>query len=453
MKQTESKTVAIVGRPNVGKSTLFNRLIGRRQAIETEIAGTTRDRLYGDISWSGQKFSLIDLAGIEAKTKTEMARNIQAGIELAIEKADLILFLLDWEEKNNELDQMIARRLRPIAAKVILVVNKADNLLRQRNIEEFKRLGHFEIIAVSAISGQNSGDLLDLIYQKSRLLGQPPRQAMAPTTKKEINLTIVGRPNVGKSTLLNIIIGQKRAIVSQEPGTTRDSFSVRFKHKNHSLLISDTAGIRRRGKIKKDTIESFAVLRSWRSLRQCDVAILIIDGLEGITANDNHLLGQIIDWGKATVLAVNKIDLWSNYESRMTKELEILKRKVKFAPWLPVVFISAEKNQQIKPLLDQVVSAYENRRFIIPQEELDRILDQAKSANSQLAATVKLSQKKSASPIFSLYFGGKTPPHQTQIRYLENKIRDHYPLYGSPIFIDLVMGQSAFGRGQKANKI
>ncbi|MEK9156397.1 MAG: ribosome biogenesis GTPase Der [Patescibacteria group bacterium] len=436
MENKSLKTVAIIGRPNVGKSTLFNRLIGKRVAIETAIPGTTRDRLYGEIFWCGQRFALIDVAGIEFGPKEEITRQMRENVDLAMASADLVLFLVDWTDKTNDIDKTIARKLREMAKAVILVVNKADNKERQDEIEEFRRLGNFDVVPVSAISGSNTGDLLDLICDK--LQSGPKAQGRRLKAKEEIiNLAILGRPNVGKSTLLNRIIGAKRAIVSPEPGTTRDVFSVRFKHKGNILVISDTAGIRRPGKIKKDTIESFSVLRSWQAAKGADIVVLVTDAEEGLVAADAHLLGQAIDWGKGIVLAINKIDLWpQSQETRIAQELGRLQDKLNFAPWLPVVFISAESDQNIKPLLDQVVKVYNNRQETASEDNLAKILAFAKERNPQLAGLKSLRQVKSAPPVFLLRYS-RTEPHYTQIRYLENKIRDVYPFVGTPIFIDL----------------
>lgn len=434
-----NRTVAIIGRPNVGKSTLFNRLIGRRKAIETPVAGTTRDRLYGEVFWCNQTIELVDVAGIEYGTKNEITKSAQEGVQLAIDNADLLLFVVDWTEKDNEIDKSIARSLRKINKPVLLVINKADNLDRQRDVEEFNRLGNFEMIPISAISGKSTGDLLDLICARLNQLPNADTQKLDKSNQEElINLAILGRPNVGKSTLLNAIVGEKRAITSPVAGTTRDTFDVKFDHKGKRIRIVDTAGIRRPGKIEKDTIESFSVLRSWQALKEADVVVVVVDNSEGMVAGDTHLLGEAIETGKGVILAVNKIDLWQgSREEAMAMELNLLQRKLNFAPWLPVVFISAEKDENIKPLLNQVVAVYKNRQTVIDQPDLDQILDFAKNANQQLLDITSLRQKKTNPPVFEVKYKGKTKPHYTQIRYLENKIRDAFPMEGSPIFLDL----------------
>lgn len=437
MQNENLKTVAIIGRPNVGKSTLFNRLIGRREAIESEVPGTTRDRLYGEVFWQGRKFILIDVAGVENGSHDEITENTQEGIKLAIESADLLLFIVDWSEKENEVDKSIARTLRRLGKKVILAVNKCDNLERINSISEFKRFGNFEVVPVSAISGKSSGDLLDIIIEN---LPTDDTNIHNEKNKSEtINLTIIGRPNVGKSTLLNSIIGQKRAVVAEEPGTTRDTIAVKFNHKGQKFNLIDTAGIRRRGKIIKDTIESFSLLRTEKALRESDIAVVLIDAKEGLVAKDANLLGQAKEKGKGIILAVNKIDLWDDTAKKeeMAKILYKLQTELNFIPWLPVVFISAKENENVKPLLNQAVKVWENCHKIIEQKDLDTILDDAKNSNNQLVKITSLIQKRSNPPMFELRFKGEEP-HYTQIRYLENKIRDSFPLEGTPIFIDLV---------------
>ncbi|MFA5926894.1 MAG: ribosome biogenesis GTPase Der [Patescibacteria group bacterium] len=436
MEKTSTKTVAVVGRPNVGKSTLFNRLIGRREAIESPVPGTTRDRLFGQVSWRNETFELIDVAGIETGTKGEIAKNVQESIEVGIEAADLLLFIVDWCDKSNDIDRLIARKLRRYKKEIILVINKVDNTLRNQDVEEFKRLGDFPMATISAISGRGTGDLLDLIHEKLKAV---PSSPIEPDQEGSIKLVILGRPNVGKSTLLNTLIGQKRAITSAEPGTTRDAIYISFMHKNKKIELSDTAGIRRSGKIVKDTIESFSVIRAWKAFDQADIAIVVIDGNEGITAGDIKLIGEAKERGKGVILAVNKIDLWGDAaENKISEQLVLLQHKLNFAPWLPVVFISAKEQLNTKPLLNQVVKVEESRRSIIPEEDLDAILNFAKESNNQLQNIVKLKQKRSAPPTFDLVYQGKTPPHYTQMRYLENKFRDLHPLNGTPIFIDVV---------------
>ncbi len=439
MKNDQLKTVALIGRPNVGKSTLFNRLLGRRIAIETPFAGTTRDRLYDTVTWCGRQFNIMDVAGVEAGKKTEIDLDIQAGIEFGIDRSDLILFMVDWNDPDNQEDKNIARKLRKIdKGNILMVVNKADNMKRQTELEPFKRLGGFPIIPVSGITGSNTGDLLDEICKKL-FANEPAVPIIEPDKENLINLAIIGRPNVGKSTLLNTIIGEKRAVVSAVAGTTRDILDVSFMHKGKNIIITDTAGIRRHGKIVQDTPESFSVVRAQKALRECDIAILVIDASEGLVATDTHILGQAKEWGKGLILAVNKLDLVEGdkdqYMGEMLHELQI---RLNFAPWLPVVFISAKDDENIKPLLTQVVTADESRHTEIPEADLKEIVEFIRNSNSQLSRLKYIRQKSNNPPVFEFKFQNKRVAHPSQFRYIENKIRDAYPMPGSPIYVDLV---------------
>lgn len=429
------KTVAVVGRPNVGKSTLFNRLAGKRIAIETPIAGTTRDRLFAEVDWQGYRFNLVDVAGLESKTKNDLDQVVQSNAEMAIAEADLVLFVVDWNDADSQVDRTIARALRKIDKPIILVVNKADNISRQKATEVFVRLGNYPIFPVSAISGSNTGNLLEEIVTQLKQVKSPVK-TIAKKETADINLAIIGRPNVGKSTLLNSIIGAKRAIVSSEAGTTRDIIDVLFYHKGKKILISDTAGIRRPGKIDHDSIESYSLLRTYQALKDSDVAVLIIDAVEGLVALDANILGKAKEWGKGIVLAVNKIDQVED-EDYMPRMLSYLRKKLNFAPWLSVVFISAQDEVNLKPLLDQVVAAFESRKTEIPEAELVKILEDLKNSNPQLDCVKSLLQKKASPPVFAITYKGRKAPHVTQVRYIENRLRDSYPMNGSPIFIDV----------------
>jgi len=432
---SEGKTVALIGRPNVGKSTLFNRLVGKKIAIETPIPGTTRDRLFGEVFWQGESFNLIDVAGFETQKKDEINKQMQDSVMLAIEMADLILIVFDWTDKNNEADREVARKIRQSKKKAIIVVNKADNIDRIENAAEFQRFGSFPVVPVSAISGKNSGELLDLIIETLKETNAAPVPA---ETNCDISLALIGRPNVGKSTLLNAIIGEKRAIVSDIPGTTRDIVNVTLNYLDKTIEILDTAGIRRRGKIKKESIESFSVIRSLRALKRSNVALILIDGSEGMVSGESTLIAQAVEWGKSVVLAVNKLDLVQDQREFVVRTLAILQDKLGFVPWLPVVFISAKEDINVQILLENVVSAYSNRFTEIPEEELNKIFEFAKERNSSLYGCVSLKQEKNNPPIFKLVYRGKKGLHKSLVRFIENKIRDIYPMNGTPIFIDLI---------------
>ncbi|MEI8143447.1 MAG: ribosome biogenesis GTPase Der [Candidatus Berkelbacteria bacterium] len=420
--------VALIGRPNVGKSTLFNRLVGKRIAIESPVAGTTRDKILGEVFWHGKVFDLIDLAGIEKSKKNDaISQQTQDLVEAAAAEAEVLVFVVDWNDADNNMDKIIARSLKKYNKKVIVAVNKADNLERLRSIEKFSRLGNFEMIPVSGITGKNSGDLLDAIVKNLH------QKKTVEVDENEIKLAIIGRPNVGKSTLLNQIVGQKKAIVSDVPGTTRDIVDVKFAHKGGMIRLFDTAGIRRKGKIEKDTIESFSVLRTYRALEGADVVVLMIDASEGLVAQDTHILGYAKEHGKGVVLAVNKIDLVEDIETFMDEQLYYLQDKLNFIPYLPVIFISAENGDNVKILLNQVIKVAANRKMQIPQEDLNEILALCQSKNVQTTNIFEIKQVDICPPTFELVAKKKKLIHETVLRYLENRTRDVHPLEGTPL--------------------
>ncbi|HOX40641.1 MAG TPA: ribosome biogenesis GTPase Der [bacterium] len=435
--ENTQKNVVILGRPNVGKSTLFNRLVGRRIAIESEVSGTTRDRICQEVSWQGVTFNLIDVAGLELSDKSKLYKEMESSVELAIETADLVVLIVDVTEPSNDLDREVAARIRRKKLPTILAVNKVDNSKREDEVNLFERLGRFKsIVPVSAVSGRNSGDLLDAITHELQNL--PQAESEEVSDQSGIQLTILGRPNVGKSTLLNAIVGQKRAVVSEIPGTTRDSIDVVFNHKGKKIMIADTAGIRRPGKISKDTLESFSVIRSYRALDRCDVVILLVSAEEGVTNVDESLIGEAMERGKGIILAINKIDLIEDLD-RFQDEIQAkLQKQLKFIPWLPVVFVSALDNQNINHLLNLVVKTFEGKNDWIEEEDLKEILKLATERNGQLHNITHLTQASTNPPKFEVSYQSKEAPHYTQMRYLENKIRDVFPFNGVPIELKLV---------------
>jgi len=437
MTNRNLKTVALIGRPNVGKSTLFNRLVGKRIAIETPIAGTTRDRLYDTVVWGNHQFYLMDVAGVETGKKDELDIDMQAGVDYALNNADLVLFVVDWNDQHNEQDRNIARTLRKLDKKVLLIVNKADNLKRHEDADIFQRLGGFKVVPVSAISGMSTGDLMDEICNNLNLTDED--RVVEERNEDEIKLAIVGRPNVGKSTLLNTIVGEKRAVVSNVPGTTRDTLDVNFMHKGKKIILTDTAGVRRHGKVAHDTPESFSLVRTYKALRECDICVLVIDAIEGLVAGDTHILGSAKDWGKGVVLVVNKIDaVEGDRDAFMDNMLYKLQIELNFAPWLPVVFISAKDDENIKPMLDRVIAADESRKTIIPEEDMKEIVTFIRNSNAQLQNLKYIRQKANNPPTFEFRFTNKRISHKSQFRYIENKMRDAYPMAGTPIYLDLV---------------
>lgn len=428
--------VAIIGRPNVGKSTLFNRLLGKRKAIETDIAGTTRDRLYGDLVWQDQNYILIDTAGIISKGKDEIMSAAIDGVNLAISEADIIIFVVDVTTGIEPKDMEIARDLRKAKKEVILAVNKCDNAERSAKALDFRRLGFENIYPISSISGRSTGDMLDAINQitKEKNTGIPDYQK----PKFDFSLAIIGRPNAGKSTLLNSIAQSPKMIVSSIPGTTRDAEDHIITYKNKVIKLTDTAGIRRKSKIPHDTIESFALLRSIRAVEESDVVVFMIDALEGLVSIDQGILGQAKNLGKSIVIAVNKIDQWENTEEEMAKFLGALTGSLNFLPWVPVVFISAKENTHVNHLMNQAIKTYENRFIEADNEELKAILDGGKETLPELSYAKELYFERTDPPVFKVKIWKAEKLHFSHKRFLENRIRDLYGYEGTPIFIDWV---------------
>lgn len=435
MNQSNIPIVAIVGRPNVGKSTLFNRIVGKRTAIEAKEAGTTRDRLTSEFFWRGQNYILVDTAGLINPTNEILAESIKAA-RVAIEQSDLILFIVDFKEGLTEVDFKLAKDLRKNKKPIILVINKCDDKFNNEKLNQFRRLGFENIILVSAISGKNTGDLLDLIH---KLTSKPAKVLSKYNQDNEISISIVGRPNVGKSTLVNQLLNEERMIVTSTPNTTRDSQDSFLKYKNKNLRIIDTAGLNRKSRIDRDTVESFAYLRSIRAIKSSSVIVYLIDAEEEITSYDLNVLGQAPELGKSIILAVNKCDLYkSNLEKEMLKTISSLQDKLNFMPYVPVVFISAQEKTHLSNLLNQILKVYTERNVTADQKIIDQIFQQSINSQSGLYYLKNLKFEKTNPPIFKITTSKNKKPHFSHLRYLENKIRDIYPYVGTPIFIDWV---------------
>ncbi|TMC20225.1 MAG: ribosome biogenesis GTPase Der, partial [Chloroflexi bacterium] len=356
--------VAVVGRPNVGKSTFFNRMIGERVAVVEDLPGTTRDRIYGDADWNGREFTLIDTGGLELGSDIpvgqvgltgqpgDIMKHVKAQAELAIEEADVIVFMVDARSGITAADEEVADLLRRTEKPVILAANKADNAARRLDAVEFYSLGLGEPIVISSIQGTGTGDLLDVIVE-----ALPPEDEETEDEDDEdvSRIAIVGRPNVGKSSLLNAILGTERSIVSEVPGTTRDAIDTELMYKDRKLVLIDTAGIRRRGKVGPG-VEKFSVLRSERAIERSDVALLLIDASEGLAAQDTHIAGEILEKAKGVVVVVNKWDMAQEQQRAERRgeytdpkaEIEsaeayrrIIAEGLKFIPFAPIVFASA----------------------------------------------------------------------------------------------------------------
>src|SRR5260370_33990308 len=393
--------VAIVGRPNVGKSTFFNRMIGERVAIVEDRPGTTRDRIYGDTDWNGRDFTLIDTGGLELGTDIpvgqvglngqpgDIMKRVQAQAQLAIEEADVIVFMVDARTGVTVADEELAEMLRRTNKPVILAANKADNAARRLDAVEFYTLGLGEPITVSSIQGTGTGDLLDVIVD-----ALPPEEERPEEEEEDedvVRVAIVGRPNVGKSSLLNAILGFQRSIVSDVPGTTRDAIDIEMEFEGKKVILIDTAGIRRRGRIGPG-VEKYSVIRASRAIERCDVALLLIDASEGLAAQDTHIAGEIHEKAKGVVVVVNKWDLAqaqrrSAREDRLPEPDEeiataeryrtIIAEGLKFIPYAPIIFTSAKTGYHVQSLLEAALNISDMRYLRVPTARLNEVVQEA----------------------------------------------------------------------------
>ncbi len=439
--------VALVGRPNVGKSSLFNRLVGERLAVTHEIPGTTRDRLYGMFDWRGIDFRVVDTGGIEvyqakgtrdsaplAEGSIDFVAQIKAQALLAVQDADLIIMVVDILAGITAADEEIAEVLRRTNKPVLIAANKADSMKRAENSVEFYGLGIEKVYAISAFHGIGVGDLLDGVVDS---LADPQLAADQEEEAPHMKVAIVGRPNVGKSSLLNILIGEERMIVSPIAGTTRDAVDTELTWHGERVTLIDTAGIRRRGKIEPG-VEKFSVLRAMNALERADVALLLIDATQGITDQDQHIAGYIQESHRSVVIIVNKWDAVEKDPMTHTNFERRIRHEFNFLPDPPIIFISALTGQRIHEVLEMAHKVWQNRYLRIPTGELNRILREA-VANHQpagKAARLKIkygTQVAVAPPLFLFHVNDPTLVHFTYRRYLENQIRETYPYEGTPL--------------------
>ncbi len=425
--------VAIVGRPNVGKSTLFNRLTESKEAIVDEISGVTRDRHYGRSEWNGREFSVIDTGGYVTNSGDVFEEEIRKQVLLALDEASVILFVVDVESGITDLDEAVAGMLRRIDKPVLLTVNKVDNNMRSYEANVFYKLGLGEIYSISSINGSGTGDLLDVLVENFA--------KEEVTEEKEVpRFSIVGRPNVGKSTLINTLIGEERNIVTPIPGTTRDSILTRYSKYKHDFFLIDTAGLRKKGKVSED-LEFYSVLRSIRAIETADVCLLLIDATRGIEGQDVNILHLIIRNRKGVVLLVNKWDLVKK-ETNTLKEFEKQIRE-KCAPFqdFPVIFISAINKQRVFRVLETAMEVFHNRMQKIQTSVLNKYMLEAIEAHPPPAHKGKyirikyVSQLPTHAPTFAFYANLPQYIRDPYKRYLENRMRQKFKLTGVPIQI------------------
>jgi GTP-binding protein len=444
--------VAIVGRPNVGKSTLFNRLIGQRLAIISDVSGTTRDRVYGTAEWNGRTFTLVDTGGLELSPGSDIEERVQDQARVAVEESDLILFVVDAHAGLAPLDHEVADRLRRADAPVILVINKGDNPAREADAVEFYALGFDPAITISAQHGRNTGDLADLIVERlpprteaedalSAPTGDLTEEEMAELAESELGaprVAIVGRPNTGKSTFVNRVLGKERMIVSNVPGTTRDSTDVTIQVDGHEMVLVDTAGIRRRGSIERG-IERYSVLRSMKAIDSADVAVVMTDATEGYTAQDAHVVGYVLEAYKGLVLVLNKWDTVEKDEHTADQWMKRLRREAPYLSWADIVFGSALTGQRVERVLREALRVAEERYRRVPTGELNRLVMDAVRAHppshvrNRLPKIFYATQVGVAPPTFVAFVNDPEIVHFSYKRYLENQIRQAYGFLGTPI--------------------
>jgi GTP-binding protein len=427
--------VAIVGRPNVGKSTLFNRLTESRSAIVDEASGVTRDRHYGKVDWNGKEFTLIDTGGYIKGSDDIFEDEIRKQVVISIEECDLIIFVADVTSGVTDLDQTVANLLRKSNKKVLFVSNKVDNHDRIIDSNAFYNLGIVDdIFNVSAINGSGTGDLLDEVINSLEDYPEEEDDDGIP------RLAIVGRPNVGKSSLLNALIGKERNIVTSIAGTTRDSITTHYNAFGFDLKLIDTAGLRKKGKVNED-IEFYSVMRSVRAIENADVCLLLIEALDGMMAQDMNIFNLAIKNKKGVVILVNKWDLVDK-ETNTAKEFEAHIRK-KIAPFtdVPIIFTSVENKQRIHKALEEVVKVYENRVKKIPTSKLNEIMLEVVNQNPPPSSKGKwikikfVTQLPTHAPSFAFFCNLPQYIKEPYKRFLENKLREHFDFTGVPIQI------------------
>jgi GTP-binding protein len=432
--------VAIIGRQNVGKSTLLNRLAGKRVAIVADMPGTTRDRIFADVSWQGTGFTLVDTGGLELSPQSKVAWGIRAQVEAAISEADLIIFLVDARDGVVASDLEIAQMLRSSSKPLVLAVNKADNPRLESGAVDFYQLGLGEPLAISAYHGRGMAELLD------RIISLLPAPSVVERRAEVMKLAIVGRPNVGKSTLLNAMLGEERAIVDETPGTTHDAVDTRLDFRGQNVILIDTAGIRRRGRWGVG-VERYSVIRALRAIDEADVALLVLDGAEPVTAQDKHIAGYIQEAVKGVILLVNKWDLVQ--DKGVAEYDKYLRRQLRFLAYAPVLYISAKFGQGVERILPEAFGVYQERGKRPAETMINDVVREAVSSHVLPRKGTK------ALKFFSATQTGTNPPtfvfmvndpkliHFSYQRYLENKLRQAFGFGGTPLRLIFKTGGEA----------
>ncbi|MBU1034572.1 ribosome biogenesis GTPase Der [Patescibacteria group bacterium] len=434
--------VAIVGRANVGKSTLWNRLIESTRALVSNVPHTTRDRNYAPVLWRGLGIEVIDTGGMDAEQGSEIGRGILHQAELAVKEADIVLFLLDADAGVLPQDRDFIRRVQSLNKNVLLVANKVDNTKKSAftSTKEVFKLGLGQALGVSATTGRGVGDLLDIVFEQLTKLGKPPQPI---PQEKGLRLVIMGRPNVGKSSLTNAILGEERVIVSPTPHTTREPQDTPFKRNGELITLIDTAGMRKRSRIEKG-LEDAGIARNKQALMHADIALLVFDVTESLTSQDRRLAGLLKDAGRGLILIANKWDLVPDKTTNITAEFEtLIRRTFPFLRWAPIIFVSAKQRQRTDKILDLALQIREERRRQISYNALQKFLKSVAARKKPLASLgnkspylYDVTQIGIDPPTFVISIGGdKQSLHDSWLRYFENRLREKFGFTGTPIVV------------------
>ncbi len=436
-----SAVIAIIGRPNVGKSVLFNRMIGRRDAIVHDAPGITRDRHYAEADWFGKKFTVVDTGGLVPESDEPMEAAIERQARLAVSEADVILLVTDVRAGITPLDRKAAEVVRKTGKQVIVVANKVDSGAQENHAYEFGALGLGDPVMISALKGRNTGDLMD------RLAEQMPEPGPdAEAGDDAVKVAIVGKPNVGKSSLVNAIVGRDIAIVSGVPGTTRDSVDTQITRQGFKFNLIDTAGLRRKARISSD-IEFYSSTRTMRSIARCDVAVLMVDAVDGLAAQEQRIVSQVVEAGKGLVIAFNKWDLVDRTRNSTEACLQVTRERLRFVNYAPVLFVSAETRRGVTQIMQKTREVHEMRSLRVPTGQLNRVVERITAQYPPPAApdgrTTRIlycTQAENAPPTFVFFVNHADAVPDAYRRYLSNRLRETFLFEGSPIRV-LIRGR------------
>lgn len=428
--------VSIIGRPNVGKSTLFNKLVGKRLSITEDTPGITRDRLYSEVEWQNNYFVLVDTGGLELEYTGDFNKEIEMQADIAIQSSDLILFLVDGREGLTNLDELIAEKLRKSGRDVLVVVNKIESRETPASVYEFYNLGIGDIQVISGEQGYGLGDLLDEIVERF------PNDSLKEEDEDRLHIAVIGKPNVGKSSFVNMLIGEERAIVSEIAGTTRDSIDTDFERNGKKYTFIDTAGLRRQRSVDS-RVERFSVIRTLNAIDRSDIVLFFLDAKEGVTEQDTKIIGYAHNNNKASIIVVNKWDLIEKETNTMRDFEADIRNKITFTLYSPITFISVKNKQRIDKLFNLIDEVDENYSFRVPTGLLNTMLRDAMLINPPKTKKGKrlkiyyMSQVTTRPPKFLIYVNDEELMHFSYLRFIENKLRENFNFRGVPITLEV----------------